>query len=247
MNRSWKVLAGLVIVAGLVSGAVVASSALAASGHQTKPASQKGNDLVSYVASVEGVTPAALKQRLEAGETLFQIAGSKYASPNDLATALLARFKTRLDSAVSKGTVPATAATIVYNRLHQRVAKLVVTPHPRLSTLLGGSKAPAREVVTGVVSAFTSTCHTTTAALRSAFVAGGKTPLAICQATNPGVTRDQLVNALMQPIKSRLQSAAASSPVAAAIQSQLLARIQSGLSTWVVTPLPAGGFQLPLH
>jgi hypothetical protein len=186
------------------------------------------------------VTPTVLRQDLKAGETLLQIAGGKYASADDLATALLARFKTKMRKAVVSGRVSAGQAQATYDRMHARVAQLVVTPHPKLGMLKGGTSGKqVRALRRTLLQTFASTCNTTAAALKAAVQAGGQTPLAICQATNSAITQDALVSALMSAIKSTLDAAATSHPRLAQHESQILGRIQNRLNTWVTTPIPS--------
>src|SRR5260370_25597491 len=99
MHRTKKARLAVLVAAGLL-GLSLAGSAFAARSSPSAPRPAGHGKFVDYIASVEGVTPAVLKHDLKQGETLLQIAGSKYASADDLATALLARLKTRLDTAV---------------------------------------------------------------------------------------------------------------------------------------------------
>jgi len=212
-------------------------TALAASPGSGGASTGRAAGVIRYIASVEGVSPTVLRQDLKAGETLLQIAGSKYASADDLATALLARFKTKIRTAVAAGRVSAGQAQTTYNRMHARVAQLVVTPHPKLGTLKGGKAVHGLRRT--LLQTFASTCNTTSTALKAAVQAGGQTPLAICQATNSAITQDALVSALMSGIKSTLDAAATSHPRLAQHESQILGRIQNRLNTWVTTPIPA--------
>jgi hypothetical protein len=96
-----------------------------------------------FVASVAGVTPAALQQDLAEGQTLLQIAGSKYASASDLATALLVNLKTKLAYAASLGKLSSEQENAIYGQMHTAYVRLVTTPHPSLSTdeqATGGQK-----------------------------------------------------------------------------------------------------------
>lgn len=110
----------------------------------------------TYVASVVGVTPTVLQRDLAAGKTVLQIAGGKYASANDLATALLANLKMKLDFGVSHGGLTRAQATAIYNQMHTAYARLVVTPHPPMASDPGmqtGCKGPSGSVRPGTSTA----------------------------------------------------------------------------------------------
>jgi hypothetical protein len=244
MNRAKKALAAAIFLGGLMS-LPFGASVFAAGSVKTGSTLQRHAQLLTYVASVEGVTPAVLQQDLAAGQTLLQIAGNKYASAGDLATALLSRFKTRMDAAVSSNKLTASQENTLYTQLHSRVATLVVTPHPTLRMLFAGQhKAAGARVggmMSGVLNTMVATCNTTAAALKTAFQAGGKTPLAICQATNPGETQAGLVTALMGAVKTKLDAAVNAKTITAAQESQLLTRAQTHFNKWVTTTIPVGG------
>jgi hypothetical protein len=199
----------------------------------------------AYVASVLGVTPAVLQANLQAGQTLLQIAGSKYASADDLATALLAPLKTKLDKATSSNTLSATQASTLYTQAHAAVAKLVVTPHPALGKIFAGTRgargAHKAGGLSGLLTTLTTACNTNATALKAAITTGGKSLLAICQATNPSVTQSGLVSTLLAALKTKLDKAVAAKTVTAAQESTMLAKAQAYLTTLVTTPIPAGG------
>jgi hypothetical protein len=249
MHRTKHARMAAVLAAGLL-GLSLAGSAFAAKSGQSGPQPAGHGKVINYIASVEGVTPAVLKQDLKQGKTLLQIAGSKYASADALATALLAPLKTRLDTAVKNHRLTASQETTLYARLHTRVAKLVVTPHPlrQLRSALKGGAAGGRlgHLKSKLFQTMATACGTTPAALRTAFQAGGKTPLAICQATKATVTQSSLVSALMSAIKTRIEARAKALglSLSQAQEQQILAGIQTGLNVWVTTPIPAGGSHL---
>lgn len=97
----------------------------------------------TFVASVVGVSRAMLLQELAAGTTLLQIAGSKYASANDLATALLVNLKMKLNYGVRSGGLTQAQADAVYNQAHDAFARLVVMPHPPMEPDQGVSSGGA--------------------------------------------------------------------------------------------------------
>ncbi|HEX6510613.1 MAG TPA: hypothetical protein VF221_23540 [Chloroflexota bacterium] len=253
MKRMQIALIGLVLALGALA-LTPGRSAVAARSTQATPTGQRGAAGLAYVASVVGVTPAVLQQDLQAGKTLLQIAGSKYASADDLATALLAPVKTALDKAAGANKLSPTQENTVYTRLHARVATLVVTPHPALGALMGvghGAKGTKPSTTSGshllggirggLLTTLVTTCKTTPAALQVAVHAGGKSPLAICQATNPSVTQASLVAALSGAIKTKLDKAVAAKQLTATQESSTLSGLQSYLNTWVTTPITARG------
>lgn len=253
MNRIRMALVGLMLALGLVS-APLAHSALAAHKGGAKLAPRAGGPRTStprthgipaYVASVLGVTPAVLQADLKAGQTLLQIAGSKYANADALATALLAPLKSKLATAIGRTGLSATQANALYTKAHARVAQLVVTPHPALGALLAGIHGPnaqhAAHGKAGLLATLTAACNTNATALKAAVTTGGKTLLAICQATNPSVTQSSLVSALLAPTQTRLNQAVAAKTITAAQASTMLTKVQAHLTTLITTTIPAGG------
>jgi hypothetical protein len=198
--------------------------------------------IVNQLAAVEGVTPAVLRQDLQAGQTLLQIAGTKYASADDLATALVAAFQKALSSSAKASNLTVAQKTALLDRLHARLVQLVVTPHPKLRMLAGG-RAAATGSTGGtrsvLVTTLAATCNTTAAALQSAFKAGGQSPLAICQATNPAVTQASLVRALAKTIRAKIATRAKAMGLTTQQKQQILQRLRTRLTEWVTTPLPS--------
>ncbi|MBV9282694.1 MAG: hypothetical protein JOZ41_21665 [Chloroflexi bacterium] len=91
-----------------------------------------------------------------------------------------------------------------------------------------------------IMSTMATVCHTTSQALAAAARAGGKSMLAICQETNPGMTADQLVAAVMAPLKSSLDAQVASGAITAAQEAQDLANLRIKL-THMLTDTPDAG------
>ncbi len=129
MNRRVAQLIAAAVLAGLIgtTGTAVAQAAPAqpvVSAHYCSP-----------IARVEGVSAGVLAMDLLKGDSLLEIAGTKYKSAGDLATALLARTKTRLDTAAGRGIMSASREGQVYARLLAKVTALDTMPHPVLSAL----------------------------------------------------------------------------------------------------------------
>jgi hypothetical protein len=246
MNRIRLSLGALVLVIGTI-GAPAANSVFAQSSAPRAAHTHQG--VTAYVASVVGVTPTVLQQDLQAGQTLLQIAGTRFPSADALATTLLAPLKSQLDKAVSANKLTPSREAAIYSALHARVAQLVVTPHPSLAALFGrahgarqgGARPHIGRLGAGLLTSLTTTCKTTTAGLRTAFQTGGMTILAICQTTNPSITQSALVNALSAPLQAKLDAAVAARKITAAQESAMLAAEKTFLTKLVTTPLPAGG------
>ncbi len=207
----------------------------------------------AYVASVIGVDEATLQQNLASGETLLQIAGSKYSSAADLATALLARFKTKIDYAVSGGELAATQADAMYAELFGAAEKLVTAPHPQLApdgNPAGGPKGQAQgdnagsnadvgNVKQTLISTVIAACHTTMDAFQAAVAPGNRSILAVCQLTAPGMSVDSLVAAIEGAVQSKLAAEVSAGQLTAAQQSATLAKMQANLAAWLTTPVGA--------
>lgn len=238
MHRTRKGILAAVLGVGVLALSLT-GSAFAAKTHQIGTPSKTRRAFATYVAGVVGERNVTLlRADLKAGKTLLQIAEAnhKFDSADALATALLAPVKARMDRAAARNSTLAGMEATVYARLHARVVKLVQTQHPVLRL-----RAGARKAATGLIQTMVSACQAQNAAsLLAAFKAGGKTPLAVCQATAPAMTRNDLVSALMTPIKTKLDAVANSIPALKQHESQILARLQARLNTWVVTPIPAG-------
>lgn len=239
-----RAMLAVILAAGLAAMWVPAQGH-AAAGHVSRPrAVQKSSTKTpgvalpdaATVASVVGVTQATLTRDLAAGQTVLHIAGSRFRSADELATALLAPLKTKLDRAVASGAMPSYKAAAAYNQMHAAYAVLVVTPHPPMGTdQNGGQKAPGgggAQTDSGIFSAMAVQCHTTVANLKAALAAGGRTPLAICQATNAQETQGALVTALVGAVEGNLGHTPTSDEHAA---------IQQKITYWVTTPVSAPG------
>jgi hypothetical protein len=151
-----------------------------------------------------------------------------------------------MDRAVSSNRLTASQEDVLYTRLHGRVAQLVTVPHPKLRMLFalgnGAANQHANAIRPALLRTLVATCNTTPAALKSAVQTGGQTPLAICQATNPSVTQESLVTALLSTIQTRLNAAVSAGAMTSQQESQILARIPARLNQWVTTTIPTGGW-----
>jgi hypothetical protein len=236
------VLAGGLVVLPL-SGVVHAAPASGVPAAKVREGGSQIRLTVESVARVLGIAPATLQQDLQAGQTILQIAGSKYSSAQDLATALLAGAKTKLDQAVAAGNLTSSQEDQAYQVALTATETLVTTPHPDLAS--GGRPGSPDELgmlfKLDLLSTLATDCSTTNAALTAAFQAGGKSVLAICQATNPSATAAGLASDLTAAAKTRLDAAVGAGQVTAAQESQILSDIQANLTTWLTTPLGAGG------
>jgi hypothetical protein len=188
---------------------------------------------------------------------IAQNAHSQYASSaQTLATALLAPVKSQLDKAVSAHRITQAQEDQRYNALLSRVTRLVTTPHPQ--QLLGqfrgqtgpsngqhgAAGGPARGHgllrLSAVLAPVATACHTTPAALQTAIRAGGKSLLAICQSTNSSIQESDLVNAIINVVKTRLDAAVKAGYLSASQESKILAALTTRIETLITTPIPAG-------
>jgi hypothetical protein len=84
-----------------------------------------------------------------------------------------------------------------------------------------------------IVSTAAAACHTTPQAVAAALQAGDRSMLAVCQATNPGMTADRLVDALLVPVTSQLDAQVASGALTSAQEADELAGIRAKLTAMV--------------
>jgi hypothetical protein len=253
-----RLVAGVVFTAGMIllpaAGAIHAAAKTgtaktASTGSPTTPFT------ADYIASVEGVSTATLNQDLQAGETLLQIAGSKYGSAADLAIALMAPVKQKLDHAAASGKVSAKDLNAQYAALLQATETLVVTPHPVLAVADGRGKTAAEKqnspagaafgnAKSTIMSAAAASCNTTADALIGATNSGNASILSACQTTNPSATVDSVSAAIMTAVKAQLDAAVKSGAITAGDESSFLSDLQTNLSTMLTsTQQTSGGKQ----
>lgn len=203
-----------------------------------------------YLAPIEGVSAAQLQQDLQAGETLLQIAGTAYSSSEGLATAILAPFKNKMDRAVAVGQLTADKVQQHYIAARTSVETLVVTPHPLLATSNmypqkdassappdGGSAGPNVKAI--VVTTLATACHTTLDALGAALQTGGKSVLAICEATDPGATVDSLTPTIISAATGQYDVAIQQGTATADQKRAALAILHDQIVAWLTTPITA--------
>jgi hypothetical protein len=80
-------------------------------------------------------------------------------------------------------------------------------------------------------------CHTTAAAVTAAAQSGGKSPLAICQAIDPGVTAARLTTALTNATKAQLDAAVTRGMLTTGQAATILANETVKLNVWITAPL----------
>jgi hypothetical protein len=232
-----RVIAPLLMTAALALGP--ATGAFAAPKSSTaKAKSPAAASLLTRVAAVEGVTPKVLRQDLQQGQTLLQIAGNKYADANALATALLAPVKARLDTAVTNHRMTAAQENTRYAHRLSKMTTLVTTAHPPQS-LRHSTKWFKRAKVQQVVYEVAAACQTTPAALTTLVRGGGTSILAACQTTNPAATQAQLTNIVFAPIKAKLDRAVAKGTMAASQEQRAIAKAQAKIGKALTKTLPA--------
>jgi hypothetical protein len=255
-----RILAGLVVAASLSLPPCGAMSYAASGTHKVvandstrsgfllQTADGKNNIFLplDVVAGVEGVSSATLQQDLQAGQTLLQVAGTKYSSAADLATALLANLKRKLDMAATSGKFSASDAAAQYTAILNATETLVTTRNPKIVTeqgKIGAGKQPGMQVnlKLDLINAVAASCNTTTDALQTLLSAGSTTILAACKTTNPSATVDSLSAAVLTAVKSQIDAQVAAGQVTAAEETQMLAKLQAGLPSMLTTPVNQGG------
>jgi hypothetical protein len=93
------------------------------------------------------------------------------------------------------------------------------------------------------LAAFAATCHAA-AVTKGQFQSGKQTPLAICQATSPGMSADALVAALVAafiaPERAQFDAALAAGQITPAQEADSLTVVRAQLAAWVTSPGGAG-------
>ncbi len=201
-----------------------------------------------------GIDAATLQQDLQEGETVLQIAGSRYGSAAALATALLIPVKAKLDYAVAVGALSADQAGRQYAALLSGAETMVVTPHPQFTSTAGarfdaaaGKEAGTHQAMSELIAAkqaagnaIAASCDTTTDAFYGALQAGGQTPLAVCQRTNPVATVDSISAAIDTALTNQLNADVAAGKTTAAQAAQVLADIKGHTADWLTSAYGAG-------
>jgi CheY-like chemotaxis protein len=196
---------------------------------------------IDAVAGVEGVSSAALQQDLQAGQTLLQVAGAKYSSAADLATALLVNLKHKLDVAASNDRASAAAFGAQYAAILSATETLVTTSNPTIVTepvKSNAGKQPGAQVNIKLVliNAVAATCNTTVDALQAAR-GSGISILAACQTTNPSATVKSLSAAILSAVKAQIDAQETAGQITAAEGTQVLANLQTDLPS-LLTAVP---------
>ena len=198
-----------------------------------------------------GISTATLQQDLQSGETLLQIAGSSYSTAGDLASALIAPFRAKMDHGVAAGVFSADQANQQYAAMLSSVETLVITPHPQLASATDGANEaiagktaapgdlqPPTELGAAKAAAFNAiaaSCNTTASAFGAALQAGDRTPMVICQSTNPGATVDSVSAAITTALTNQLNADVSAGKTTAAEANSILTAIQGHTSVWLTT------------
>lgn len=127
--------------------AIIAAQAAVKAAHEaSKDAREAGKsiakrakgELLTLISTAVGLDSATVVTRIKAGESLAAIAG---AQKDALVAALVANHTSRIDAAVTAGTLTAAQATILKSNVAARVAKMVdATPAPLFRGGKGGNK-----------------------------------------------------------------------------------------------------------
>ena len=205
-----------------------------------------------YVGSIIGMDPATLQQDLQAGQTILQAAGGKYSSATDLAIALVAPFKMKMDRAVASGELTPDKGSQLYAGLLSAAEALVVTQHPDLSPAgdRPGSNEDSRHLRIGldikdtILSAVASSCNTTVSALTASLEPGTSSVLSVCQTTNPNATVDTLSSAITTALTAQLDAAVRAGAITSTEETNILTKVAKSMSTWLTNPMgPSGSEQ----
>lgn len=198
---------------------------------------------VASVASVVGVTPQVLQQDLASGQTILQVAGGRFASADDLATALLADVKTKLDHAAAAGALTAAQEAAIYAQAHSAYAQLVATPHPALQADAAGApdarKAAggggvAKAVVALPDADFVASVVGVTPQVLQQDLASGRTLVQI--AGNRYASASDLATALLVNMKTKLDRVVADGKMTSDQENAIYAQAHSAYVRLVSTP-----------
>ena len=102
------------------------------------PAGVLAADVLTPAASFLGITPSTLQADLKSGKTLADEATANGKTVDGLVTALTADAKTKLDAAVTAGTITAAQEQTILSNLKDRVTNFVnnAKPHMGMGTKL---------------------------------------------------------------------------------------------------------------
>jgi hypothetical protein len=121
--------------------------------------------------------------------------------------------------------------------------KLNAPPSARVVRETSPQPVVKRQASDTIVNSAAAACDTTPQAFAAALQAGDKSMLAICQETAPNVTAQQLVTALVAPVKASLDAQVASGTLTRTQEADELAGVQRKLLMMVTTQFgsaPAG-------
>jgi hypothetical protein len=181
--------------------------------------------------TLDGVSVYALKFDGTANQTFYFDAQS-YALEGADWTQGGRSWQARLDPAGYQ-TMPLTAVPAGTFALNAPSTARVVT----LSAPEGVSKGRGNDTI---VKSLAAACSTTTQAIATAMQAGGRSMLAVCQTTAPGMTADSLVTALLVSFKANLDAQVASGVLTADHEVTDLANIRMKLSHMVANQPGSG-------
>lgn len=247
----------LSIAAGSVAALILAGTAAASAHHAQTPIKVQvtfarhavhakvlhqhgGNGVVGgwflgAATSYLGVDRPTLVADLEAGQSLAQIATAHGKTAAGLVTALLAPAKLKLDAAVAGGRLTAAKETTILTRLQTALTTLVnkALPAPSSpgSSNGGGHKTPPVRVgpIAIVQSALTYLgvdMKTLLGDLRN-----GQTLAQV--ATSQGKTAAGLVDAIVAPVKTRLDARVAAGKLTSAQETSDLATLTTNVTAFV--------------
>jgi urease accessory protein UreF len=181
------------------------------------------------VASYLGLTTAQLRDQLQSGKTLAQIAQAQGKSVDGLEQAIVAAATTKLNQAVANGQLTAAQRDAILSRLKSSVESLVRNGFKR-----GGAPFPGPHGlgggVLGALNSVASYLGLTTAQLRDQ-LQSGKSLAQIAQAQGKSV--DGLEQAIVAAATTKLNQAVANGQLTAAQRDAILSRLKSSVDSLV--------------
>jgi hypothetical protein len=91
--------------------------------HRTKPSLMQG--ILTRVATLLGITPAALDHQIAQGQTIAQVAAANGKSATDVQSALMANLQGHLDKAVAAGKITSAKEAEILKNAPQHITKLL--------------------------------------------------------------------------------------------------------------------------
>ena len=176
------------------------------------------------IIAASGLTPAQIKAGRAAGQSLAQTVTANGGDPAAVEAKVMADFKSKLDAAVTSGTITAAQETTALTKgqaaLDKFMNKVPTKPAPRLPAKLAAATLADAAKVIGI----------TPAQLRTEM----KTGQSIAQVANArGVSTDALVSGMTATVDSRIDAAVSSGKITADQATTLKAKVTDAVTKLV--------------